>query len=273
LICCRRTLDLLLLKRAMSLGAAFLPNFQTQALIYDGNRVAGFSARDGRTVRARFTVVANGAHSTFAVDQRPKRLMQAIMGWWENVPFKANHVEMIFDRMVSPCYGWLFPESNTRVNIGICYEDRYHTKNGRKLFEQFLQKQYRPRLAGAVQVGDWKGHPISYCYGVGALQSPGRLVVGEAGRMTHPATAEGIYQGMRSGIIAAEALRDVLSGSADEGKALADYEARCRKVFRVSFWSAKLWRGAVRSPLLDSVASVCNMPLGKRVLNKLMAEM
>ncbi len=199
--------------------------------------------------------------------------MQAIIGWWENVPFEPNHVEMVFDRMVSPCYGWLFPESNIRVNIGICYEDRGHTKNARKLFEEFLKNQYRARLAGARQVGDWKGHPISYTYRIGPLQSPGRLVVGEAGRMTHPATAEGIYQGMRSGMIAADALHGVLSGSTDEENARADYEARCRKVFQVSFWFAKLWRGAVRSPLLDSVTRFCNMPVGKRVLNKLMAEM
>jgi geranylgeranyl reductase family protein len=273
MICCRRTLDHLLLKRALSLGVRFLPHFETQALVYQGNRVTGFTARDGRTVRARYTVVANGAHSTFAVNQRPRRLMQAIMGWWEKVPFEPNHVEMIFDKMVAPCYGWLFPESKTRVNIGICYEDPHHTKNGRTLFNQFLQKHYQARLAGAVQVGDWKGHPISYSYWVEQLHSPGRLVIGEAGRMTHPATAEGIYQGMRSGMIAAEALRDVLSQPNNEQKVWATYEARCRHAFRVSFWSARLWRRAIRSPLLDSLVGFCHRPLGKRALNKLMAQM
>ena len=37
--------------------------------------------------------------------------------------------------------------------------------------------------------------------------------------MTHPATAEGIYQGMRSGIIAAEVLKDTLAGSISDEKA------------------------------------------------------
>jgi flavin-dependent dehydrogenase len=142
--------------------------------------------------------------------------MQAIMGWWEHVPFKSNHVEMVFDKMVAPCYGWLFPETEKRVNIGICYEDESHTKNGRTLFCQFLDKHYRTRLAGAVQAGDFKGHPISYSYRISELHSPGRLIIGEAGRMTHPATAEGIYQGMRSGMIAAEAVRDVVQGIKNE---------------------------------------------------------
>src|SRR5438046_5499634 len=171
---------------------------------------------------------------------------------------------MIFDKMVAPCYGWLFPESKTTVNIGICYEDPKHTKNGRTLFHQFLEKHYRPRLASAVQVGDWKGHPISYSYRIGPLQSPGRLVIGEAGRMTHPATAEGIYQGMRSGMIAAEALRDVLSGTTTEENSWASYATQCRRAFQTSFLCAKLWRGAVTSSVLDSAVALCQWLMGKR---------
>lgn len=273
IICCRRKFDHLLLQRAVELGVRFIPNFDTRELIYDGNRVAGFKDRDGKTIRARYTVVANGAHSTFTVNPQPRRLIQAIMGWWENVPYEPHHVEMVFDRMVTPYYGWLFPESQTRVNIGICYEDDGHTKNARTLFQQFLQKHYSARLAGAVQVGDWKGHPISYTYRIGQLHSPGRLVIGEAGRMTHPATAEGIYQGMRSGMIAAEALRDALSESRDEEQVLAEYEARCRKAFQLSFWSAKLWRRAVQSPVLDWLVGFGQRPMVKTALAKLMSQM
>lgn len=273
IICCRRTFDHLLLQRALSLGVQFIPNFDTRELIYDGNRVAGFKDRNGASIRARYTVVANGAHSTFTVNPQPRRLIQAIMGWWENVPFEPHHVEMVFDRMVKPYYGWLFPESPTRVNIGICYEDDGHTRNARTLFQHFLQKHYTKRLANAVQVGDWKGHPISYSYRVGKLHSPGRLVIGEAGRMTHPATAEGIYQGMRSGIIAAEALRDALGQSGNEEEAFAEYEARCRKAFQASFLSAKLWRGAIQTPILDLLVGFTQRPMVKTALAKLMSQM
>jgi len=200
-------------------------------------------------------------------------VLQGIMGWWENVPFKANHVEMIFDEMLVPHYGWLFPESLSRVNIGICYEDPSHKKNANLLFDRFLQKHYRTRLTDAVQLSHWKGSPISYSYQVGRLQAPGRLIVGEAGRMTHPATAEGIYQGMRSGMLAAEALCDVLSKSADEAQIWAAYEARCRQAFRTSFWSAKIWRGAVKSPMLDWVVGFGQQPTVKRALARLMGQM
>jgi menaquinone-9 beta-reductase len=273
IICCRRTLDHLLLAEAKRCGVRFIPNFDVEGLLNGEGRVIGFRSRDGRLILAEYTIVANGAHSLFTADPSPKQLMQAIMGWWDHVPFEPNHVEMVFDRMVTPCYGWLFPESATRVNIGICYEDEQHTKNARTLFSQFLQKHYRARLAGAVQVGDWKGHPISYSYKVGRLHSPGRLIIGEAGRMTHPATAEGIYQGMRSGIIAAEVLKDALAGSISDEKAGATYEERCRRTFGLSFSSAKLWRRLVTSSMLDRIVAFSERPMMKTALGKLMAQM
>ena len=273
IVCQRRILDHCLLKRALSLGVRFIPVFEARKLIHTGGRAAGVEARDGRTVRARYTVIADGAKSRFSVNSESKRTLQGIMGWWENVPFTPNYVEMVFDKMLSPHYGWLFPESSSRVNIGICYEDRFHTKNANVLFDDFLQKHYRTRLTGAVQLSHWKGSPISYSYRVGRLQSPGKLVVGEAGRMTHPATAEGIYQGMRSGMIAAEALCDVISKSADEAQAWAAYEARCREAFRASFWLAKLWRGAVKSHILDWVVGFGQQPTVKNAVAKLMTHM
>ena len=273
IICQRRILDNCLLQRAVSLGVRFVPRFEAQTLVFDGPRVCGVMAHDGRTIRAEHTVVADGAHSRFAVQARERRKLQGIMGWWEDVPFMANHVEMIFDKMIAPHYGWLFPEGGSRVNIGICYEDPLHTKNANTVFEEFLRKHYRTRLAGAVQVGHWKGFPITYSYHVGELHSPGRLVIGEAGRMTHPATAEGIYQGMRSGVIAAEALRDVLSGSTAEADAFAAYEARCRRAFGASFWSAKIWRLAVTSPVLDWAVNAGKRPVVKTALARIMAQM
>lgn len=272
-ICPRRTLDGLLLERARALGARFLPEFTVTALREEGDRVVGFVARDGRAVRARFTVVADGGHSSFAPDRRPRRLLQAIMGWWEGVPFRPHHVEMVLDRMVAPGYGWLFPESATRVNIGICYEDPRHRENGRRLFERFLEKHYTRRLAGAVAVGGFKGHPISYTFRVGRLSSPGRLVIGEAGRLVHPATAEGISQGMCSGILAAETLAEILAGRRDERSALAAYEARCRRAFRLSFGAARLWRAAIRTPLLDWIAAGVERPAVRTALARLMATM
>lgn len=273
LICHRRTLDHLLLRRAQQTGARFLGRFDASYLLQRGDHVAGFRGADGREVRAAYTVVADGAHSRFAPERGPRRLIQAIMGWWEGVPFQSHHVEMIFDDLVAPYYGWLFPEGPGRVNIGICYEDRRLEQNARQLFQSFLDKHYRERLSAARPVGTWKGHPISYDLRPARLTSPGRIVVGEAGRMTHPATAEGIYQGMRSGMLAAQALHDILKQRVDPALAFRDYERACRKAFEVSFRGAGLWRRLVSSGGLDVVVGALNRPVSRRLLARCMAQM
>src|SRR4030095_4775517 len=112
---------------------------------------------------------------------------------------------------------------------------------------------YATRLAGARPIGGWKGHPIAYSYRVERLTSPGRIVVGESALLTHPATAEGIYQGMRSGMIAAETLRDVLLSGADEAAAFAAYERRCRKTFRASFLRGGAFRLMMRTPVVELI--------------------
>jgi menaquinone-9 beta-reductase len=273
LVCNRRTLDYLLLQRAQQYGARFIGNFEAAYLMQRGDRVVGFRSADGREVLAKYVVVADGAHTRFAREQGPRRFIQAIMGWWEGVPFRSHHVEMFFDDLVLPYYGWLFPESPGRVNIGICYEDGLLKRNARQLFQDFLDKHYRERLSAARQIGSWRGHPISFATDFARLTSPNRIVVGEAGRMTHPATGEGIYQGLRSGMLAAQTLGKILKDGAKPERALREYERACLKAFGVSFHSASLWRGLVRSGGLDLVVGVMNYPTSRRLLARCLAQM
>jgi len=91
--------------------------------------------------------------------------------------------------------------------------------------------------------------------------------------MTHPATAEGIYQGMRSGMLAAEAAADILRGRAAEREAMARYERRCRETFQLSFWGGALFRAAVKTPLLDWLVRASEQPIIQSATAKLMAQM
>src|SRR5882672_6003813 len=92
LICCRRTLDHLLLQRARSLGVRFIGDFQASYLLARNDRVAGFRGVADREVHATHTVVADGAHSQLCIDRGRRRLIQAIMGRWEGVIFEPHHI-------------------------------------------------------------------------------------------------------------------------------------------------------------------------------------
>jgi flavin-dependent dehydrogenase len=180
---------------------------------------------------------------------------------------------MLYDPETVPYYGWLFPESDTRVNIGITYEDPNGKRNARELFQRFLDRQYKDRLRNATQVGAWKGHPIAYSYDIEGLTSPGRLVIGEAGLLTHPATAEGIYQGMKSGMIAAASLRDILSRGMDEAEAFANYESRVRDTFRLSFLAGGVFLKITKTPIIDWLVKVGERPIVQSAAAKVMASM
>ena len=273
LICNRRIFDEILLRHAEAAGVVFHPDVQIDHLLTRDDRVVGFQSKNGLQLKADFTMVADGAKSRFALDRGARRMLQTIMGWWDDFEHRPNEIEMIFDPLVAPLYGWLFPETETRVNIGICYEDLGLDKKGRDLFQTFLDKHYKDRISRAQQSGAWKGHPISYSVDIGRLTSPGRFVIGEAGRITHPATGEGIYQAMTSGLKAAEAIASVLNGKSTEAAAGASYEVACRKAFSMSFKIGMGWRRAVSAGMLDVIAKAAKLPVVQKRLASTMAHM
>jgi len=272
-ICLRREMDYEILKAALEVDVRFVSYFRASQPILRGDRWVGIRASDGREVMADYVVVANGAHSKLAASDRPKRLIHTCMGWYEGVPFSENHVEMYWDKMLTPYYGWLFPESERRVNIGITYEEDGSRVNARERFRMFLDKHFESRLRQAEQIGGWKGHPILYAYRLGNLGSPGRFVVGEAGRMTHPATGEGISQAMRSGMFAADALTDITLCGRSESLALREYERRCARAFLPSFWVGRAFRQVIRTPVLDWIAEFGMRPAVKQAVADMLARL
>jgi geranylgeranyl reductase family protein len=265
----RREFDNLLLERARALGVSFEGGVRATELLRDGDRVVGVRMADGREIRARFVLCADGAHSIFSADPRPKRSLSTLMGWWDGAEFEEGQIEMVFDRNVSPLYGWLFPEGGSRVNIGICMEGQEEdgekaSRNVRDVFARFLADHYEARLRRATQVGKLKGHPIVYTTWVGHNAAPGTLYVGESARVTHNATGEGISQAMQCGIFAAEAVSGVLAGSIDEERAWRAYVWRHRRRFTAGFLAGHALRAVIRSPVLDGLAALYNQPAIRR---------
>jgi geranylgeranyl reductase family protein len=264
----RKHFDNLLVERAKALGVDFRHSFRASELIREGGRVVGVRGKDGE-VRADYVLAADGAHSIFSTDPRPRHTISTLMGWWEGFPFDPGTMEMIFDKNLSPLYGWLFPETEARVNIGICIDGegadgKKTERNVRDVFARFLDDNFRDRLAGARQIGKWKGHPISYTTWIRDCTGDGILFLGEAARITHNATGEGIYHAMQSGVFAADAIADVASGRASEKKAWSRYTWQCRQRFTTGFVMGHVMRAVLKTPLLDAVAATYNSPLVRK---------
>lgn len=269
-VCLRRQFDNALIERALQLGVTVKTPFTAKELVRENGRVVGVRSGD-EEIRADFTLVVDGANSVFSFDPRPKTKIQTLMGWYENFPYEENMLDMIFSKHVAPLYGWMFPEAPNRVNIGICIdgEDGKHAagkRNVRDVFQAFLDENYSKQLAGARQIGKLKGHPISWTNWVRDVSAPGVVYVGEAARMTHNATGEGIFQAMQSGVFAADAIADIRSGIASEPEAMRRYLWRCRKEFTVSFAMGHVVRALVQTPILDGLARVYNHPMMRKLV-------
>lgn len=187
-------------------GAKFEQEFKvTKALRDPRGRVVGVS--DGkREIEADLTLFAEGAHTRFSPDERPKKHIATIMTWYEGVPFTEGHMEMWFDRRVLPWYGWLFPETKDRVNIGVCY-DPDDTANPRDILHEIIDRHVgAERMRHAVQVIKYRGAPIVYTDSVGPVSQPGALWIGESARLTHALTGEGIGYAMQSALVAADCI-------------------------------------------------------------------
>ncbi len=274
LVLLRRHFDNLLIEKARSFGVEVRAPWRADSLIKEGEQVVGVKGFDGSEIRAKYVLCADGANSIFSHDPRPKRSIATLMGWYDHFAFTPGQLEMVFDPEVAPLYGWLFPESDSRVNIGICVDGQdddgqKSTKNLRATFDAFVQKHYGEQLKTAKQVGKLKGHPIVYTTWVGHLTSPGALYLGEAARITHNATGEGISQAMQSGVYAGEAIARVMRGER-EAKVWGWYVNQHRKKFTSSFIAGHLLRAVVDSTFLDKVADAYNHPLVRKAVVKLL---
>jgi geranylgeranyl reductase family protein len=270
----RKDFDNLLVERAKALGARFQGGFRvTEALEEDG-RVVGVRGLDGTEIHARQTLFADGAHSLFSRDDRERRHIDTLMGWWEGPLFEPGRLDMVFDPELLPLYGWLFPETPRRVNIGICIDaqDEYGRKVPRDLrtvFRGFLNRHYAKELGPARQVGGWKGHPIVHTTWIANVSRPGALLIGEAARLTHNGTGEGISQAMQSGIHAAEAVARVVRVEATESEAWRGYLRALRKRFTVGFAAGHLLRSMVSDGILDTLARTYNSASFQKAIHRL----
>jgi len=268
----RKDFDDLLVRRARALGVRFRDGFRVTTPIEDNGRVAGVRGLDGSEIRARWTLFADGAHTLFSRDDRERRHIDTLMGWWEGPSFEHGRLDMVFDRELSPLYGWLFPETPTRVNIGICIDaqDEYGRKVPRDLravFRRFLGRHYPDLLSTARPVGGWKGHPIVHTTWIANVSRPGALLVGEAARLTHHGTGEGISQAMQSGVYAADALVRVLRGEATEAVAWRGYLRALRRRFTPGFAAGWLLRDMVSTGMLDGLARTYNSASFQRAIH------
>jgi flavin-dependent dehydrogenase len=140
-----------------------------------------------------------------------------------------------------PGYGWVFPVSPTRANVGIGFFQmgiaaRWLPDNAREIFDRWVQIPSMQRLlAGARQDGPVRGYPIRVDFATAPTYGERMMVVGEAAGLVNPVTGEGIDYALESGKLAAEHLTAMCTAGDFSSNRLRTYDAELRAAYQQLF--------------------------------------
>jgi geranylgeranyl reductase family protein len=213
-------------------------------------------------VRARYTVIADGANSRFGRSLGTSRnraypLGMAIRGYWSSPRHDEPWIDSWLDIRdksgnVLPGYGWIFPVGDGRINVGIgllSTFNQWKAVNTTHLLQSFAEYappswDIRPETACGAPTGGRLPMGMS----VGPQAGPTWLLVGDAGGTINPFNGEGIAYAYESGRFAAEAVHQALTTG--DGMALQTYTQRLDAAYGLYYKVARAFVRIIGRPEL-----------------------
>ena len=252
-------------RRAAQVGAELREEaeFERAELADDG--LWSVQCRDGRCLRARMLVAADGATSRVArslgiVETPPLGVAarQYVRGGTHN--FKSGGV-LLYPEYILPGYVALFRHYDDVIDLGayvipggaLAPEELLEVYRSRIMHDPFIQRVLGPgaEFLERVRVASLRtgGEPRS-----SALQF---MAVGDAAGQTDPLTGEGIHTGMIGARLAAETIQELFARDDFSAEACAVYHRRWMKAFGRDFSaSAAGGRMTYRFPFFLDAANV-----------------
>jgi len=267
----RSEFDELLAREAQSRGAELRENCTVRRIDSHRGQVA-VETNDG-TFEGDAVIDCSGATGGFDRERRRahtagESTLHTIMAWYEGLQGTSDVVELFFDRELKPHYGWVFPETATRVNVGLCFAPDKSKPNARQRFEAFLDRRLARRLRGAQQLGSWIGHPVQVSSVPRQLGAPGVLRAGEAGWLADFATAEGIYHALVSGHLAGTHLAKLADNGWRDDLGAGTYQTSVIKSLAPRMLGGRVLMTALKSPALDIALSFSSTRATREVLRR-----
>ena len=268
----RVILDDALRRQAIERGSDFIGQARVEDITQDQNGVTVTGERLGEPfeARARAAIIATGA-STGLLKRAGFLKRQPVMGlaaraYVENAHGLDDLVQLRFDDIPLPGYGWIFPMRDGHANVGAGVFPRWGKRTSKitakAVFDAFTQSPgVRERLEGARMVGPVKGYPLRVDFGRAPTVVGRVLAVGEAAGLVNPLTGEGIDYALESGRLAAAHLERVLksNGNNPSPAHFAAYHGLLLEHFKHLFWKCNLVRDlCVRPFVLDQMVRWAN---------------
>jgi geranylgeranyl reductase family protein len=243
----RLALDHLILERAIASGATFESPVRVTDIARNQDGVVVTAARGKRatTYNARMAVIATGANMALLLKlgllKKQPEVVLACRAYYEGITDLPEGVQCRFDGVPLPGYGWIFPVSPTRANVGVGFfqmglAGRWGPDNAREVFDRWLQIPSMQRLlAGSWQDGPVRGYPIRVDFATAPTCDERVILVGEAAGLVNPVTGEGIDYALESGKLAAEHLTAMFAAGDFSTSQLRAYDAQLRAEYQRLF--------------------------------------
>lgn len=224
--------------------------------------------RQGKRMRwqGKLVVLAVGANLTLLdrLELLPARqkLSFAMRAYWRGTKPLGDCIQLRFDGVPLPGYGWIFPVSETEANVGVGIFNRSPDSGGElpSLLEAFVRQPSVDELLGP---GEMDAHPKGFPIRTDFHRSPARrkrvLLIGEAVGLVNPFTGEGVDYALESAMIAGKTIRRCLERGDFSERALSQYEQDLRKEFqRVFVVTSFIRRFYMNERMLNALARACN---------------
>jgi geranylgeranyl reductase family protein len=226
----RASFDHLLIQRAVKAGARFLEATEAVAPTTLDGWVSGASVRptaerdaEPTAVRARFTIASDGAASRFAKplgvvrdDTRPLGIAarRYYRTSYHPGPWYESWLDLWDGDLLLPGYGWLFPVTGGRVNLGAGLLNTFkHFKDisAAQLFDAFA-RMLPPEWGINEDNADGRvlSGPLPMSVNRTPQAVPGLLLIGDAAGAVNPFNGEGIAYAMETAQIAADLIHEAL---------------------------------------------------------------
>ena len=256
----RNALDEMVARNAVAAGATLLEGHEALSPIVERGFVQGaMIARDKgepTELRARYTIVADGANSRFGRALGTSRAREwpygtAIRTYFESPRHDDPWIESALDLKdrngnPTPGYGWIFPVGDGTVNIGVgllsTFRD-FTSVNTTHLLDSYAhQIADRWEIDPTVPTQRATSGRIPMGGSVGPKAGPTYLVVGDAAGAVNPFNGEGIDYAYETARMAADVLHEALTGG--DTTALQAYpkllEAEYGQYFKVARLFARM---------------------------------
>jgi menaquinone-9 beta-reductase len=258
----RMRLDDVIRRRAVQSGARFESGVLVTGIERSAHGVVIEGTRMGRamSLSARIAIVATGASTgllrTLGVLPETPQMMLAARAYYEDVSGFTDRIQIRFDDVPLPGYGWVFPLSASSVNVGVGYfpsgfKARRRPAHSRMALDAFVRgRSMAGRLEGARRNEPVRGYPLRVDFPRAPTSGDRVVLVGEAAGLVNPLTGEGIDYALESAQIAADHLAGAVLNGGPSRADLAEYDRLLRGRFERLFTFCRRLRDASLNALL-----------------------